>query len=274
MNKIICPIDFSATAMNAVEYAAKTAQALNAEVKLLNVQGLYAQVVPAATAGKTLTVLEAEDHLQDICAEVSKTFHISCTGETAVSPASLASVIGKHLDEDSLLVMGTNGADTIFQFYFGSHGYRTLKRSPCPVILVPQGVTYGTVKKAVIAWDYSNGSKSALAAIRFLHRVFNAEMTLLHISQEETSISTDVFRALKEGIPHQLDAGTNVHFTRIVSPTIADGVDQYMRKHESPGLLMLTLDRHGSFLDLAAHPVLKQVCATATYPVMVVHTDH
>ena len=64
MKKILCPTDFSDTAQNAVAYAAKLAQAMHADLTLLNVQSVFDFTPVEVVRGKDITLAGAAERLE------------------------------------------------------------------------------------------------------------------------------------------------------------------------------------------------------------------
>src|SRR5688572_5503695 len=109
-NKIICPIDFSEAAMNAVEYAAQIAQKFSGRLFLLNVHPLLASELVAGSADALReTASDTRKKLNTICSDTNRTFQVACEAEVVVAYPRLEKMIEAAVEEKSMIVMGTSG---------------------------------------------------------------------------------------------------------------------------------------------------------------------
>ncbi|HET6992659.1 MAG TPA: universal stress protein [Bacteroidia bacterium] len=271
IKKIICPTDFSKAADNAVAYAAKLCQLANAELEVIHLQ--TQSVLESVFAGKKAIkkTRYASQALDDVCREVNKTFHISCSGLLETPAEFFEKSISPEDGESRLLVMGTNGADDLYQRIFGTNTFRTLKKAECPVLVIPENVSYATISKIIFAWDYSIASKKFYPQLRDFLEIFNPEIDFLHVSRHDTKISQDVFSAVKENMEELLE-GTKIKtgFSRIHTDNVIESIDKYMLASEAN---LLTLVFHDELFDtlISVNGLIKRITQTANYPVLVMH---
>ena len=272
IKKIICPTDFSTVANNAVEYAAKLSSQFNAELQLLNVESFFPEEVIASGVSIGGKAASATEMLKDTCAEVKKAFNISCTYDVEVSNASLERAIAGKENENTLVVMGTNGVDDLYQYLFGTNTYHVIKNAKCPILVVPDNARYEIVKKIVFAWDYNSQDKLSLSQLSQFINIFNSETILLHISKKETDIGNDVFRALKDEILSNLKNESVIEFERIYSKDVPESINTCM-KQSNANLLALTFYDRGLIGNIFHGTVAKELSETvaAGFPILVLH---
>jgi nucleotide-binding universal stress UspA family protein len=273
MKKIICPTDFSPTANNAVEYAAKLAQKMGAELELFHAQLIYAtDTVSPVIASQNM--LKLSETLKRTANEVSKTFNIICNSSVESTDDELEQAISdKSSEEDTLIVMGTNGADDVFEFIFGTNSYHVIKKTKCPVLLIPEGVQFKEIKKMVFAWDYSKNNKLSFLQVKDFIRVFSPEIVFLHIGQSNSSASIDVFQTLKSEMLNYLEDLEKVSFARIyidTPETYSERMDNYIENSNSD-LLAVTYYERGFFGNLFHGGVVKGLTEIAGYPLLTLH---
>lgn len=274
LKKIYCPTDLSTSANNAIEYAAKLAQASNASLHLLSVQAFFP--IMAATAGvkEKEIVAEYTKTLSDMSLEVSKTFNIFCDYKLEVTTTQFEKILTDVSGPNDIIVMGTNGVDNDYQYFFGSNTYNAIKRSNCPILVIPENVTYGTIQQIVFAWDYSKESKISLTILKDYINIFNPKIILLHVSKNKTQISKDVFTALKEEIEPNDEENksikTDFEFRQIYSENIPEAINEYM-KTSAADMLTVTYYHRGVIADLFHGKVAKELSETANYPVLVIN---
>ncbi len=273
IKKIICPTDFSSTANNAVEYAAKLAQKLNAELEILHVQ-LLSAANPISSGLEALeSTVSTSEVLKKMCIDIKQTFNICCNHNIETTSKTLEKVIRGKSAENNLIVMGTNGIDDLYQYFFGTNTHHVIEKSKCPVLVVPEGVRYSAIKNIVFAWDYSRDSKAFLFQLKDILGIYDPKIIFLHLSKQKTVIGDDVFRAAKEDIRSYLGERENITFDRIYSEdteNFADRIDEYMDDSKADVLAITFYDR-GALRNIFHGTITKGLSEIARYPLLVLH---
>lgn len=272
---LICPTDFSKASVNAAEYAAKLAKVLNAELLFVNVQRItpVAELVSMAEgigANVRENAVMMADRLKEMSVGVNKMFKISTDYEVDITPESLTMRLSSFDKEETLIVMGTNGADDMYQYIFGSNTYHLITKTKIPVLVIPENISYGSIKKVVFAWDYSSQSSFSFALLNDFMKAFNPQFVFLHVSKHQTEISEDVFRALRSEITSVLGDNKKVEFEQLFSDDIPESINSYMMGSQSD-LLSITYFNRGIVRDTFHGKVAKELCEIAAYPVLVLH---
>jgi nucleotide-binding universal stress UspA family protein len=147
--RILVPIDFSETSLEALRYARTLAQAFDSRVHLLHVLPHPVQW-PTETEHRVLVELhqasraEAELKLAALATEERldpfATAIAAVTGD--VDHAILSYAASARAD---LIVMGTHGHDAFADFLLRSVAERVVRQAPCPVLIVPHRACRQTV---------------------------------------------------------------------------------------------------------------------------------
>lgn len=269
--KIICPIDFSETAINAVEYAAEIARKFSGKLFLLNVQPLLSSELVGGNADMLRdTAVDAQKRLAGICADTSRTFNVTCESEIVVAYPKLEKIINNEVKEKTMIVMGTSGIDDLHQYFFGTNTFNVIKKVSCPVWLVPEHTSYSPLTELVYACDIEK-AKTHLKQVTAFAKQLNAKVHLLYITKNETSISQEKYTALTSEIEKPLSANDINHsFEKIYSDDIADGIDQYMVKKEN-SLLVMPVEDYNILETIFKKSHVKKISAIASYPVLFIH---
>jgi nucleotide-binding universal stress UspA family protein len=277
INKIICPTDFSVEAINATEYAAKLAQALNAELLFVNVYQIPLVSKVALAEGIDSDVKEngelASERLSKVCREINKKFGIVANYEVDITTKSLTEMLAASGNEDSLIVMGTGGIQYVRDFFFGTNTYRVIKKAKCPVLLVPENCTYGTYKNVVYAEAYEEKARLALKPFYEFIKPFNTQITFLHVSEHDTEISKDVFKAEREEIETFFkDKIDNIHFERQFSYTIEEDIENYVSKNSADILVMAVRHRNVFEAVFKKRAIISDLTAVPKFPILIFHS--
>jgi nucleotide-binding universal stress UspA family protein len=263
MKKILCPTDFSETANNAIAYAAKLAQVTHASLTLLNVHSVF-DFVPAEVVDAKQGSLEAQS------LEVTRAFKISCYAEVEKSAKRLSTVISEKGKEYDLIVMGSNGADDLYQFFSGSNTYNTILKTKIPLLLIPDSCTYTEVKFIVYAFDYLHEKNLSLAGLKSFFTSLNAELKILQVMEEdESKRAEDILKELQLIIKRFYN-DIEYTFDTIRSDEIAQSINSYMLRNQGD-VLALHATHRNIFERLFHKSIAKHISAVCSYPLLIFH---
>ncbi len=140
---ILVPYDFSEHSKKALETALDLGRRFHSDLHLLHVvtPPIVAYPTMGTTAAPPSSLLvdlreAAERSLDEVVAAVDKPpgkvkGHISAGGATAETIRETAEQLGADL-----IVMGTHGRTGMARVFLGSVAERTLRRAPCPILMV------------------------------------------------------------------------------------------------------------------------------------------
>ena len=272
--KYLCPVDFSEAADNAIDYAANLAKINNAELVLLHIvreitmqDFVSTSVTPPPTIEQRKTI--AKERLNNYCLAIEKEFNVSCKASVKNYPSNVSKAIksASEIGRYDLIIMGTNGADDLNQFYFGTHTYDVIKRISCPLLMIPETWAYNGIKNIVYATDYHKDDIEKMKEVLELTKNFNTIITILHISQKPTAVSQDVFRILMSSMEEQLQ-GQQLRFKRLVEDDVVQGIEDYMLDNDADMLVILTHSQ-SFFKKISRKSITRKLSYIASYPVLV-----
>jgi nucleotide-binding universal stress UspA family protein len=207
IRRILCPIDFSDHARNALEHAIAIGRWYDATVTVLYVLS----PVPVAAWGPgpvvfepiVLTSVDRDQLLADTRAfaqtDSAKGVGIEAlVREGNTSGEILAQATAMEAD---LVVIGTHGRSGFERLLLGSVAERVLRKATCPVMTVPAretvAVTTGPIlyKRILCPVDFSESSLHALRYAMSLAQEADAQLTVLHVVEHEFPGSADVASA-------------------------------------------------------------------------------
>ena len=269
MKRILCPVDFSNAAQNAIAYAAKLSIATGSILKLVNVQPGH---VTINDAEHQLTIGAVEERLNQLSDEVRKFLKISCESEVIESPSLLSDTIARCSSDADMIVMGSHGVDSLIEFFRGSNTYHAIRRTKVPVMLIPEECIYSEIQSVVYAYDYLHERKLPLKQLKpFMHSL-NCEVMVLQVNEE--AISEEVNEEMRE-LQYIIsedwnDEENSIRFDAIRSSEIAPAINSYIHRNENDVLALCTV--HRNFIqDMFHKSVIKTICEIANYPVLVFH---
>lgn len=276
MNKILCPIDFSEVSLNAIEFAAKLADAHHARLVLLNVftEEDFNQILDTDTINKDYNekLNLAEKKLKSLSEEINSSekknglmgcTYIFRTGKLTEKVFEVA-----REEKADLIVVGTTGLTGLTEKYVGSKTLRIIEDAPCSVLVVPQDQAFHKIKRIVYATDYQEEDKIAIQQAINLATVLDASLNVLHISHSESDINNAIYNDFVEEIKSFANyKKLRVH--REVFSSTTQGIKEYVHR-ENVDLLALLSKKRNFFENLFHHSVTKDLYAFSDFPFMVI----
>lgn len=211
LNKILVPTDFSEHAENALQVAAQLAHQYAAEIYLLHMIELPANMsnpvgdtrssdLPEAIGFMKLARKRFSEFLSKPYLQGLKIFEIV---EFNQAFEGIMETSREHGCD--LIIMGSKGASGFREMFVGSNTEKVVRSSDIPVLVIKKNHTQFTVKDFVFATNLDGSSKKTLHNVVKLARLFNARLHLLYINTANEFItSKDTDNYLEEylaGIP-------------------------------------------------------------------------
>ncbi len=273
--KILCPTDMSDAANYGVEYAAHLCKALNAELSLMYVQNIELEEGVSLFSGSQIPAVkkatEKSKRLEQECNDVSLKFSIPCKYISEYSFSSFTNQVAHESQKYDLIVSGTNGTETLYQFYTGSNSYKLAKKTDCPVLIVPDGCNYKDIKKVVFASGSDYMEHIRLNQLKEFIKSFRPELHLIHISDEDDAVNREVYAAYRTEAEELLKNDGPANFERIVDKDEVHGILSYVNK-EKADLLIVCMEKHNSLYRFFNSGFIKKITAYDTgFPILIVH---
>lgn len=276
IKKIICPTDFSEEAINATEYATHLAKDIGAELLLVNVQSVPI-VSGVMLAGGLISdtdekANDAADLLKKTCSEITREYNVEANYEVDITSQSLVKILSSVTDEDTMIVMGAKSSRNMRDFFFGTGTFTLIRKAKCPVLFVPENCSYGSYKNVVYTMAYEEKSRNALESFYEFIKPFHSNITILHISDHESELGRDLFRAESNEINEHFAGKQEFNFTQLYYKDALDAINHYMEK--KPADLVVVAIRHRNAFEMLfkRKPLLAGLTAIPEFPVLVFHS--
>jgi nucleotide-binding universal stress UspA family protein len=143
--RILCPVDFSESSLDALAYAINMAEEADARLTLLHVVEFSPALseaplmpVPDFSRVREAAAADARRRMHALIPESARTY---CTVETAVVEGRAYRDIVRHATEvqSDLIVMGVHGRGALDLLVFGSTTHHVVRAAACPVLIVRSG---------------------------------------------------------------------------------------------------------------------------------------
>ena len=270
MRTIIAPTDFSAVSLNAVNYAADLAVAINAELILLHVVQ-----IPITVSEIPFTLFEYEEIMEDPKRElailVNQLFIRTKEKINIHHQVMIGSVSGqlKNICERRkpfAIVMGTRGAGAVDRFFFGSNTMYAVNNSQYPVLVVPQNASFNGIKKIAVASDLKEiKSIKPIEILKCYLEIFTCKLDVIHVidrdlDPEAVTASVSLENLLPEFSPQ-------FHF--VSKENVEKGIYQLVEENH-PDLLIVFPKEHGLFGSVFHKSISKHLILHPHIPVLAI----
>ncbi len=279
MNKtILVPTDFSKGAEHALTYATALAKREKGDVLLLHAfhityptsETLVARVVEEISRDEE----EAVQKLERIVSELKRTEKINCgfICKQGLAVDVILEVIKEK--KPQLVIIGTKGAGWIKEMIIGSNTAKVIEYAKCPVIAVPENAEYNGINKITYAADYHTSDVTALRKIVEIARPFKAEITVIHVSDNEFTAATDeeLLKKFRNLAANKINYD-KVKFKLEHGKYLEKALQEHIKK-EKPDVLAMSTHYRGILDKMFGTSVTKKMAYHCQIPLLAFHHKH
>ena len=165
--------------------------------------------------------------------------------------------------------MGTKGATGMERVLFGSTTLTTIRHLSWPVIVVPPGKKYSTIKKIGFACDFREVvNTTPTHFIKDFVKEFNAELHVLNVDHKSSHFKPDTPQ--ESILLHTMLEDLNPKYDFIEDANIEVGIEKFAEKHDLD--LIITIPKKHKLLEgLFRKSHTKDLIFHAHLPIMCVH---
>lgn len=268
MKTVLVATDFSSASLNAANYAADMALAINANVHLLHVYQTPVIYLEVPVAVNTEDIKrEAEKSMNRLREELIRRMGSKLKIDSEVLMGSffpeLESVCNRITPYT--VVMGSQGTTAAERVFFGEHATYAMKHLQWPLITVPVGAVFLSIKKIALACDFHIAVDSIpIEQIKLLVNDFDATLNVINAGKQGEFDPEIVFES---GLLEEKLAPVEPHFN-FISETDADKGILEFAENNNVDLLIVLPKPHGLFDRLVHKSHINQLVRHSPVPVM------
>jgi len=269
MKKILVPVDFTPASRAASEYAASLAQMVTAQLHLLHV---YMEPTPATEVPSAWMITgsnwqeEVENQITKEVEYLKSTYAITITGEAILGYVGDTIKEVAASTEAVLVVMGMKKEKT--STIFGSSTQVAIRKSPVPILIVPEGAGFKPFRQIVFASDFEEVTNtSSFNLLIELIEKFQSELCLLHVRKEGEDISPSE-------VPGRIQMGRilaniqNCRYEEVIENEVDKGIQNFVDGHPTDLLVMISRP-HNIFQRLFGTVHTRSISYTTECPLLV-----
>lgn len=260
MYRVIIPIDFSETSLNAARFTAQMlAGKENAVAVLYN---NYEHEGDLDVAVGYQESLKKEFHAYGVK-------QVECENEMG---GDLIENIGRlaHTTRATMIVMGITGKSEVRQAMFGSNTLKLVDKNLLPVMIIPPDAKYKGIKNVAFASDFKDVEESTPAAlIGSVLELFKPMLHIVNVNKEHYVSLTEEIEASKVKF-REMFGQFKTEFYFITMNDFYEAIDQFVKDYDIDALL--TIPKHQSnAVSLFKSSHTKRLAYHSRIPILAAH---
>ena len=263
MNRILVPVDFSNTSLNALTYAMKLFKGTVLEITILYTY----EVSSSAFRMKSMDrILESDGQREmDILLKRIRKEQPDISIQSKIMKSDAISAIislGNSAIYD-YIVMGTKGASGLKEVFIGSVAGGVISKTKAPVLVVPDNSEYRPLKEIAFAVGGTVFSDdNVVAPLRKLLMQYSCKVNVLHVSEGKKPEIEKVLGPIEDLNPTVTYAfGTG---------NVNEQLNEYLKK-ETPELLCLVRGKKDFFSRIFSGSVTMKQTFNSSIPLLILH---
>lgn len=273
MKKIIVPVDFSSTSVNAAQFAAELAVFYGAEILLYHAYQL--PVVLHEFSYPVFDIKETQDAAEHELEAIRE--NIQSKLKVPLPSAILAEMIGLQdgltalcdkLNPD-LVIMGLSGKNALTRLIVGSNTIKTIQELKYPILVIPPKAEFVPIRKMGFACDYRNIEETT--PVNFFKKIltdFRADLYVLNINQPGHNLSEENIK--EDRVLHELLKDVKALYNTIEAGDVIDGINWFIEKEKLDWIVVIP-KKHLLLQKMFSRSHTKDLLHHTHVPVLCIH---
>ena len=275
MKTILVPIDFSATATNASNYALALAKQYSINrIVLYNAYQAPVSVDPMVPTVQLLDIDLMKKSSQEGLTQAKKALEHLDSKDIQIDTFSEYNILTGGINElcaavsADLVVMGITGGGAVTETLIGSNAVSVSQHSKLPVIIVPPNSVFEKINKLVLACDFEQVEETTpMKPLTKLLEITGAELHVLHVNTPSNKIIDHSFENM---ILDRMLKGFSPTYHFIENESFTAGINLFSEKNKID-LIITMPKKHGFFDSLFKKSHTKKLAFHSHLPLMVMH---
>lgn len=249
---ILCPIDFSECALNALEYAAKVGEKYKAKLIIFHVlnkkdyQNLSSldlgSIVQKEFLEQKLRNLQEALLIESLPKGLKSCEVVILEGAIVQSILDFSQKINANL-----IVVGTEGMNDFKNQVVGSRSSKMVMQSDLDILVVPRKAFFKRPRKLVYASNYVEEDKGAIKKVIQFAAFFDSEIDIVHVSSRSRLIDKALHKTMVEEIKPAISYELVNYVLKSFRDDLALGLENYLQL--AKGDILVTVSKKKDFFD-------------------------
>ncbi len=249
---ILCPIDFSECALNALEYAAKVGEKYKAKLIILHVLNKkdFQNLSPLDLSGivqKEFLEQKLRNLQEAVLKESLPKGLKSCEVVILEGAIVQATLDFSQKINANLIVVGTEGMNDFKKQVVGSRSSKMVMQSDLDILVVPRKAFFKRPRKLVYASNYVEEDKGAIKKVIQFATFFDSEIDIVHVSSRSRLIDKALHKTMVEEIKPAISYELVNYVLKSFRDDLALGLENYLQL--AKGDILVTVSKKKDFFD-------------------------
>lgn len=260
MHRVIVPVDFSETSLNAARFTARMLAGKKDAVAILynnyESHGDYDVVVGYQESLKKEFLAKGVEHVE---------YENEMGGDLIENIARLA-----HTSRATLIVMGITGKSEVRQAMFGSNTLKLVDKNLLPVMIIPPDAVYKGINNVVFTSDFKNVEATTPSTlISAVLEMFNPMLHIVNVNTEHYVSLTEEIEKGKQ-IFREMFASFKSEFYFLTINDFYQAVDNFVKDYNID--ILVTIPKHQSnAVSLFKSSHTKRLAYHSRIPILAAH---
>ena len=241
MKNILVPIDFSKASLNAAKYAVSFAEALGANLHLLNVIPAPGIIDDSILASVLIMQAELSENNHRLMKEevdsLSKKANVEIKSIVAEGlPSDVITEVAKELKAE-LIIMGMKGKGKS-NSVFGSTATAVIRKSGFPVLVIPENGDYQPIRNITFASDFDPDVESdSYDLLIKLAQKLNIPVYVLNVQKKNCALGAE--RTIGKMKTSLAFSSLHPEFHSVYDRNVEEGIHMFIEKNPTDVLAMV-----------------------------------
>ncbi|GAB2567285.1 universal stress protein [Spirosoma areae] len=273
LKKLLVPIDYSHTSLNALDLAVAMSGRHGAEIRLLHVKNSRQGFIPRKDddgfdpSNEAVTEVEIM-RLQNLAETMSTTHSVHCSIECRTGVVCDTIVKAANEFNADVIVMGTHSASGIRAYFMGSEAYRVVETAQCPVLTVPNHRKWTDFNEIIFPVRPIPGSIEKYDITRANSLKNNAHLTVLGLFDRYDELKNEILTSVVDTLKSQLmHDEINGEVLLLKTDSVTHAIQQKISERHAD-LVVVTADTNAVSQYSLFGPFVQQIINHANVPVL------
>lgn len=271
-SRILVPFDFSFTSKKALKHAAALAKMCKGELLLLYVQKPKSMISIGRSTSELRQIAEESEGNKRIMEMTAKEIR-----EDYKIPVKVMVDIGKKIpgilsvcekNEVGMIVMGTEGSDSVSNLLSGSNSHKLVSRSTIPVITVRAETKREGYANILVPVDLSEHTRQKIVMAIQLAKRFGSTLHLLGILNKEDKDAENKLYSILKQIEKRLKSDAIAYTSEQVVSDTAAAKTMAVAKRRKADMIITMTDQGPSASILGTRAFDHELIDEASIPVL------
>ncbi len=270
-SRILVPFDFSQTSKKALSHAASLAQLTKGELQLLYVRKPESLVSLGHTKAELRRMAEESENYKKImdstAEEIRSKYKIHVTSLVHVGKRITSILKTCEKNEVGLIVMGTEGSDSVSNLFSGSNSHKIVSKSEIPVITVRSETQKEGYSNVLVPVDLSEHTRQKMIVAIQIAKMFSSTIHLLGILEKEDKTYEGKLAAILRQIEKRLESAGISYTCEVIKTEKAVSRTLSIAKRKNADMI-ITMTDQGTSASLFNRSYDHELVEESTIPVL------